>query len=542
MAQPSEETKKSAASMAFGRLSKLALTGAKKTISTVGKLFTKKPDNLVDESSPPTKIMGEIYKMMKLMDLDRKLNQEAANSHIEEQGHMRDKRNKEIIKALTTPKIKKPRVVKPKKVKTQETETTPLPPVNKTPGQTTTQPSTPPTKPPATPPKTESPAPAKTTAPKTEAPAPAKTTAPKTEAPAPAKTMPPKTAEPSKEIAGPPKPTAAPAKKTTAPPAPATQTAAPAPQTTLPSASTTAKMVGGTAAVVVGSNALAGTSETAESIAKYESKASSPTSKGKKTVWTTDYDAYNKGTVKKKNSKGVEYDAIVPADVNIDFSKMTIAQYFARAAKTQKFPQGNSNLKPGDPQTLFAVGRYQIIPPTMLEIVQKLKLNPNTTFLTPDVQDYLFAEGLIKKQRPVVDDYLNSKPGVTREDAILELAKEFASIGVPYDLPTGQKKGQSYYGGPNIAHNPPEEVAAALDRDRASRLQKTAIPVANNKGFKLQTSSVQGQDLKKDMAAQQEKMQAQQTTNILAQASTEPQVNLTKPKDSNPLLDKVRAG
>jgi hypothetical protein len=215
MAQPSEETKKSAASMAFGRLSKTALASAKKTISTVGKLFTKKPDNLVDESSPPTKIMGEIYKMMKLMDLDRKLNQEAANSHIEEQNHMRDKRNKEIIKALTTPKIKKPRVVKPKKVKTQETETTPLPPVNKTPGQTTTQPATPPTKPPATPSKTESPAPAKTTAPKTEAPAPAKTTAPKT-------------AEPAKEIAGPPKLTAAPAKKTTAPPAQTTTPTVPA--------------------------------------------------------------------------------------------------------------------------------------------------------------------------------------------------------------------------------------------------------------------------------------------------------------------------
>ena len=530
MAQPSEETKKSAASMAFGRLSKLALTGAKKTISTVGKLFTKKPDNLVDESSPPTKIMGEIYKMMKLMDLDRKLNQEAANSHIEEQGHMRDKRNKEIIKALTTPKIKKPRIVKPKKVKTQEPETTPLPSVGKTPTKQTapTQPSTPPTQPPATPPKTTTPAP------KTEAP----TTAPA----APAKTTKPKTAEPAKEIAGPPKPTAAPAKKTTEPPAPATQTAAPATQTTLPSASTTAKIVGGTAAVVVGSSALAGTSETAESIAKYESKASSPTDKGKKTIWTTDYNAYNKGTVQKKNSKGVNYDAIVPADIDIDFSKMTIAQYLARAAKTQKFPQGNPNLKPGDPQTLFAVGRYQIIPPTMLEIVQKLKLNPNTTFLTSDVQDYLFTEGLVKKKRPIVEDYLNSKPGVTKEAAILELAKEFASIGVPYDLPTGQKRGQSYYGGPNVAHNPPEEVGAALDRDRATRLQKTAIPVANNKGFKLQTSSVQGQDLKKDMATQQEKMQSQQTINIMSQAPNEPQVNLTKPKDSNPLLDKVRAG
>jgi len=520
MAQPSEETKKSAASMAFGRLSKLALTGAKKTISTVGKLFTKKPDNLVDESSPPTKIMGEIYKMMKLMDLDRKLNQEAANSHIEEQNHMRDKRNKEIIKALTTPKIKKPRVVKPKKIKTQETETTPLPPVNKTPGQTTTQPATPPTKPPATPPKTE-------------APAPAKTTAPKTEAPAPAKTMPPKTAEPAKEIAGPLKPTAAPAKKTTAP---VTQTAAPAIQTTLPSASTTTKIVGGTAAVVVGSNALAATSNIAESIAKYESKTSSPlrTKKGNiKTKWKNDseYNAYNKGTI---NNKIVGADFDEKNESVINFSDMTIEEYLRRG-----------DLR-NDPDKIFAVGRYQIIPDTMKDIVKKLEIDPKNTKLTPDVQDMLFTEGLIKRKRPIVNDYINGKPGVTRDMALMELAKEFASIGIPYDLPQkGLKKGQSFYEGigGNQAHNKPEDVGAALDADRLKILEKNkSIPIPNNKGGKLGAASVEGQDLRKDMSAQQEKMQAQQTTNILAQASTEPQVNLTKPKDSNPLLDKVRAG
>jgi hypothetical protein len=533
MAQPSEETKKSATSMAFSRISKAALTSAKKTISTVGKLFTKKPENLVNESSPPVKIMGEIYKMMKLMDLDRKLNQEMVNAHIEEQNHLRDKRNKEIIKALTTPKIKKPRVTKPKKTKVEEPE---IPVVG---GGAKA-----PTKPAVTP-KTE--APATTPAPKTEAPTttPKTTVSPKTEAPVTTpKTTAPKTAEPAKEIAGPPKPSAAPATKEIAGPPKPTAAPAPTPEVTTPSISTATKAVVGTAAVVVGSNALAGTSETASSIAKYESKASSPTDKGKKTIWTTDYDAYNKGTVKKKNSKGVEYDTIVPADVNIDFSKMTIAQYFARSAKTQQFPQGNPNLKPGDPQTLFAVGRYQIIPSTMLGIVKKLKLNPNTTFLTPDVQDYLFTEGLIKEKRPIVDDYLNSKPGVTREDAILELAKEFASIGVPYDLPTGQKKGQSYYGGPNTAHNPPEEVGAALDRDRASRLKFRTVPVLNNKGQTIYSSSVEGQNLKKDMNAQLEKMQTQQNINVLTQTQQqEPKViNTTKPNDSNPLLEKVRAG
>jgi hypothetical protein len=78
-----------------------------------------------------------------------------------------------------------------------------------------------------------------------------------------------------------------------------------------------------------------------------------------------------------------------------------------------------------------------------------------------------------------------------------------------------------------------------IDKERLNSFLQTA---QNQKGERIKTASVQGQDLKKAMNVQQEKMQAQQTTNILAQAPTEPQVNLTKPNDSNPLLDKVRAG
>jgi hypothetical protein len=78
-----------------------------------------------------------------------------------------------------------------------------------------------------------------------------------------------------------------------------------------------------------------------------------------------------------------------------------------------------------------------------------------------------------------------------------------------------------------------------IDKERLNSFLQTA---QNQKGERIKTASVQGQDLKKDMATQQEKMQAQQSINVLAQAPTEPQVNLTKPKDSNPLLDKVRAG
>jgi hypothetical protein len=508
MAQPSEETKKSATSMAFGRLSKTALASAKKTISTVGRLFTKKPDNLVDESSPPTKIMGEIYKMMKLMDLDRKLNQEAANSHIEEQGHMRDKRNKEIIKALTTPKIKKPRVVKPKKIKTQETETTPLPSVNKTPGQTTTQPATLPAKPPATPPKTE--------------------------APAPAKTMPPKTAEPAKEIAGPQKPTAAPAKKTTAPPVqtvtPPPQTAAPAPTITAPSASTAAKV--GVGVAIAGASSMSLANEIGNKIATHESGKTQ--------------DSYDIMNYAGKGDK--EYNKYKLTD-------MTIGEVLALAEERRKqFNKPNAEGKLGS--IGVASGKYQFVPKTLKGTAEQV-FGPNylQEKFSPENQEKLH-------DRLFKNDVLRMKSlGVPISEATIYMAHflgpdgaaklYFASDNTPMSeimtalqkqanekisqLTAGEYKSR-------ITTNEGQRQALSnkeIDKEKLNSFLQTA---QNQKGERIKTASVQGQDLKKDMSAQQEKMQAQETTNILAQASTEPQVNLTKPKDSNPLLDKVRAG
>jgi predicted chitinase len=122
MAEPSDDTKKTASSM-FSRVGKSALGGAKKVASSVGKLFTKKPENVIPHPSGPTETLGEIFKMMKLMDKDRKLNQEMASSYIEEQKHEKDRRNNEIIKALTARKPPKPpKVKKEKKVEEKKPE------------------------------------------------------------------------------------------------------------------------------------------------------------------------------------------------------------------------------------------------------------------------------------------------------------------------------------------------------------------------------------------------------------------------------------
>ena len=166
---------------------------------------------------------------------------------------------------------------------------------------------------------------------------------------------------------------------------------------------------------------------------------------------------------------------------------MTITEYLRR---------GSLNIK--DPDRLFAVGRYQIIPKTMKGLIEKLKIDPDKTTLNRDTQDMLFAKGLTTsvQGRGAVDNYLKGKPGATRDAAIMALAMEFASVGVPYDteriIPAHKnkkgemvpeqripiKKGQSFYTGigGNKAHNSPDEVGAALDADRAKNLNLTQQP------------------------------------------------------------------
>ena len=179
----------------------------------------------------------------------------------------------------------------------------------------------------------------------------------------------------------------------------------------------------------------------AKNIAKYESAGAG-------------YNAYNKGTVGNKT---------IGSDKPIDFSKMTLEEYFKRA-----------NLSANDPDRLFAVGKYQIIPITMEGAVKHMKLNPKTTYLDPTTQDLIYSQYLIGSKRPNVAAYLSRK-SENINAAVLDLAKEFASIGVPYDIPDKNlQKGDSFYKGQggNKAHNSPEQVAAALTQQRNINVAK----------------------------------------------------------------------
>jgi hypothetical protein len=126
----SQNTKKTAKGKTPNEMGK-SLVPAKK--SFLGKLFGKKEPEQ-EESAPPTQAeqtLGEIYKMMKLMEEDKRLNQELVNNHIEEEETKKDQRNEEIIKALTarTPKGKKgdraKRRAEEKKVKEPKVEKKP---------------------------------------------------------------------------------------------------------------------------------------------------------------------------------------------------------------------------------------------------------------------------------------------------------------------------------------------------------------------------------------------------------------------------------
>ena len=326
------------------------------------------------------------------------------------------------------------------------------------------------------------------------------------------------TAEQVKEK--PAQPTAKPA-QTPKPPEPAK------PAVSAPSTGTATKVITGAVAVTA---AISGREALAANISKYESG-----DKG--------YNAYNRGDYFLKQKSEGSY----LKSHDVDFSKMTITDYLKR---TNKKLNAGGELDASDPNVLFAIGKYQIIPGKMKDLVKNLKIDPDKTYLTPQTQDMLFAKGLTSKAgyRGVVDDYINGKVGVTRDDAILALSMEFASIGVPYDIKakslfkktlpsTDLKKGDSFWGGLNKAHNPPEAVGAALDVDRASKSKTTTVPSTTNTGTQVNQASQQNKDLKDQAARDKAAVNVvNQSTNV--QQGSQTPAPQQKVDDRPPILRK----
>ena len=157
------------------------------------------------------------------------------------------------------------------------------------------------------------------------------------------------------------------------------------------------------------------------------------------------YGSYNRGRAGDAN--GAE----------IDFSQMTVGEVMRR----QDLPRN-------DPDRLFAVGKYQMIPGTFEEGVNALGIDRNAR-LTPELQERMFADYLIDEKRPQVRAYITGETSGAQglEGAQLALAREFASVADP-------RTGRSVYDGDsagNSASISAAEVGTALNQMRGQYQQ-----------------------------------------------------------------------
>ena len=150
------------------------------------------------------------------------------------------------------------------------------------------------------------------------------------------------------------------------------------------------------------------------------------------------YQAFNRGNAGDSSSN------------RMNFSVMTLAQI----RTLQALPSSN-------PNRLFAVGKYQIIPSTMSDAIEKLRLGLDR-LLTNDLQETLFRDYLVAIKRPQVKSFITGG-GSSLGDAQLALAMEFASFADP-------RSGKSYYGGSggNRASVTAAQAAAALNAEQTT--------------------------------------------------------------------------
>ncbi|MBT2747131.1 MULTISPECIES: peptidoglycan-binding domain-containing protein [unclassified Lysobacter] len=155
-----------------------------------------------------------------------------------------------------------------------------------------------------------------------------------------------------------------------------------------------------------------------------------------------DYNSYNKGTARGR---------IVGADQPIDLGQMTIAEIMRR-----------QSLAPGDPDRLFAVGKYQVIPDTMRTTIRELGVDPAEKY-TPENQEKMFADHLIKVKRPNIYKYIAGEQGATLRGAQKAACLEWASVEDP-DNPGHAYALYERHG--NAMHTTAAQVAVALDAMR----------------------------------------------------------------------------
>ena len=170
------------------------------------------------------------------------------------------------------------------------------------------------------------------------------------------------------------------------------------------------------------------------------------------------YGSYNRGRAGDANG------------AQIDFSQMTVGEVMRR-----------QDLAKGDPDRLFAVGKYQMIPGTFEEAVNSLGVDRNAK-LTPQLQERMFADYLIDEKRPQVKAYITGETSGAQglQGAQLALAREFASVADP-------RTGRSVYDGDsagNSASITAAQVGTALDQMRGQYQQNIKSGMSADEAYR----------------------------------------------------------
>ena len=146
---------------------------------------------------------------------------------------------------------------------------------------------------------------------------------------------------------------------------------------------------------------------------------------------------------------------------------------------------------------LGAVGKYQIIPTTMKGFIRYLRaqgIDTSKRKFDASIQN-MYGQYSITQKRAKVGRFLKGDTGVSLDTAQLELAAEYASVGVPYDMKKGSyngkypvrdiKKGESLYsgiGGNRASSAHTDEVRSMLQklREQASYEKSDSTVIINS--------------------------------------------------------------
>lgn len=151
-----------------------------------------------------------------------------------------------------------------------------------------------------------------------------------------------------------------------------------------------------------------------------------------------------------KGESGGDYDIVNTIGRVSGLTSMTLNQVLAEQLRLKASGRSSG-----------AAGKYQFVHDT-LDATIKFAGVPRNTLFSPDVQDYLIVQTLRLQRK-----YDSWKAGGVPDDQfMINLAKEFSSVPVPYDMKGHVifvKRGQSYYtsfgrnakdtGKPNTPHN-----------------------------------------------------------------------------------------